>query len=561
MIQTIYYVILVAMKTTRGNLHLEIQTSRKNPVGLLRTTFREEGKIKHQQHGRITGCTLEQLKLLQLAFREKVVPLDDPSAFTILESREWGASKALSELAKQIGLPKILYSRTEPWVQAAMAMIVGRLIFPGSKLSLCHQHRNSGLWKIAGIDDIPDVDAHCYPVMDKLLKRQKSIQKNLAKKHLDSHHMVLYDITSVYFEGDYEESQLVKFGYNRDQKRGKEQVVVGLICNDEGCPVGIEVFAGNTKDESTVLDKIKEVKQDYHLDQVIFVGDRGMVTKSNIEALQDDTDVKIISALTHNDMQNLLTRQVIQPDLFDETLSTEVFDPLAPQKRYCLCRNEGTAIRESQTRERLIELTEQGLQYIAKYKRKTTVEKLGARVGKVLAKYKVGKLIEWSIESADEELSQSHRLVWTLKQEKIASEKQLDGCYVISTDVEKKVMNTQQVIATYKSLSYVEQAFRTMKTTHLHVRPVYHKLDSRIRSHLFLCMLSYYLQWHMRQRLRPLFERDGKHKYREWTVQNVIECLAQITQNKISIGEAIFYRNSTPTKEQQEILTLLGVSV
>jgi len=371
----------------------------------------------------------------------------------------------------------------------------------------------------------------------------------------------LYDITSVYFEGAYEDSQLVRFGYNRDHKKGKEQVVVGLICNDEGCPVGIEVFAGNTKDETTVLDKIKEVKTDYQLEQVIFVGDRGMVTKSNLEALQDDNDIKTISALTHPDMQDLLSRNVIQPDLFDETLSNEVFDPQAPEKRYCLCRNEGTAVRESKTRERLIELTIKGLQTIADYQRKTSVEKLGARVGKVLAKYKVGKFFDWSIESAEEELSHSHRLVWTLKSEKIIAEKRLDGCYIISTDVEPKHMNTRQVVATYKSLNYVEQAFRTMKTTHLHVRPVYHKIDRRIRGHLFLCMLSYYIQWHMRQRLQPLFKAEGENKKREWTIQSVIQCLSQLTRNKISMGEAVFYRNSTPTEEQQEILSLLGVSV
>jgi len=556
-----FYGINVAMKTKHSNIHLEIQTSRKNPVGLLRTSYREKGKIKHKQYGRITGCTLEQLKLLQLSFKERIVPENDADTFTILQSKEWGASKALSELAKQIGLPQILYSRPESWVKSAMAMIVGRLIYPGSKLSLCNQHQNTSLWEILGIDAIPDVDEHCYPVMDKLLKRQKSIQKKLATKHLNNHHMVLYDITSVYFEGEYNDSQIVKFGYNRDRKKGKEQVVVGLICNDDGCPVGIEVFAGNTKDESTVLDKIHEIRQEYHLEQIIFVGDRGMVTKSNLDALHDDKDIKTISALTHNQIQQLVIRNVIQPDLFDETLSTEVFDPETPEKRYCLCRNEGSAKRESQTRERLIELTEQGLQTIADYKRKTTVEKLGARVGKILAKYKIGKFIDWSIESAKEELSNSHKLTWILNTEKITNEQRLDGCYIITSDVDKEVMNTQKVIAAYKSLSYVEQAFRTMKTTHLHVRPVYHKHDSRIQSHLFLCMLSYYLQWHMRQRLQPLFNSDLKNKYRKWTVQAVINCLSQLTRNKIEMEGAVFYRNSEPTIEQQEILTLLGVTV
>lgn len=549
------------MKTSNGNLHLEIQTSRKSPVGILRTTYRENGKIKHEQQGRITGCTLEQLKLLQLAFREKVIPDDDPNAFSIIQSREWGASYALTELAKQIGLPKILYSRTEPWVQAAMAMIVGRLIYPGSKLSLCQQHHNSCLWELCGVSDTPDVDEHCYSVMDKLLKRQKSIQKKLARKHLNTHHMVLYDITSVYFEGAYEDSQLVRFGYNRDQKRGKEQVVVGLICNDEGCPVGIEVFAGNTKDETTVLDKIKEVKQEYHLEQVIFVGDRGMVTKSNLEALQDDDDVKTISALTHGNMQTLIAREVIMPDLFDETLSNEVFDPENPKQRYCLCRNESTAIRESRTRERLLELTNEGLQFIADYKRRTSVEKLGARVGKVLAKYKMGKFINWFIEAGEEQLSNKHRLVWTVNVDKINKEKRLDGCYVIATDVDVKTMNTEQVVSTYKSLGFLEQAFRTMKTTHLHVRPVFHKIDSRIRSHLFICMLSYYLQWHMRERLKPLFASDGEYKYRRWTVQSVIQTLATLTRNQVSLDEAVFYQNSKPTKEQKEILALLEVSL
>lgn len=557
----LFYAIFVAMKTTRGNLHLEIQTSRKNPVGILRTTYRENGKIKHEQHGRIAGCSLEQLKLLQLAFREQVIPADTPEAFSILHSREWGASYALLELSKQIGLPKLLYSRNEPWVQSALAMIIGRLIYPGSKLSLCHQHQTSCLWELCGITDTPIVDEHCYAVMDKLLKRQKSIQKALAKKHLDSHHMVLYDITSVYFEGDYADSELVKFGYNRDQKKGKEQVVVGLICNDEGCPVGIEVFAGNTKDETTVLDKIREVKQDYQLEQVIFVGDRGMVTKTNLDALNDDKDIKTVSALTHGDMQTLLAREVVTLDMFDQQLINEVFDPDDPSRRYCLCRNEATELRTQKTRERLLKLTLESLQTIAHYKRKTTVEKLGARVGKVLAKYKMGKFIHWSIEASDEALSTEHRLVWSIDDEKVAKEARLDGCYVITTDVDVRTMKTQQVVRTYKSLGYVEQAFRTMKTTHLQVRPVFHKTDARIRSHLFLCMLSYYLQWHMRIRLKPLFKADGEYENRRWTVKGVIESLASITRNKVSVGDAIFYRNSKPTTEQQEILNLLGVSL
>jgi transposase len=549
------------MITDHGNLHLEIQTSRKSPAGILRTSFREEGKVKHSQHGRITGCTLDQLKLIQLAFKEKVVPVDDPDAFEITESREYGASRTLADLAYQLELPQMLYSRREPWVNAALAMIIGRIIYPGSKLSLCHQQANSCLWEACGVQGIPDVDEHCYAVMDKLLQRQKAVQKKLAEKHLCSRYMVLYDITSVYFEGAYESSELVTFGYNRDRKRGKEQVVVGLICNDEGCPVGVEVFAGNTKDETTVLDKIREIRNDYGLNEVIFVGDRGMLTKSNLTELRDDDDVKTITALTHGDIQKLLERQVIVPDLFDETLSREVLDPDSPDRRYCLCRNEAMTWRESETRDRLLGLTATGLDKITNYRRKTTPEKLGARVGKVLAKYKTGKFIHWSVEPAEQAVSAEHRLVWARDEDRITREKRLDGCYVICTDVPPALMDTQRVVDTYKDLKHVEQAFRTLKTTDLQMRPVYHKTDDRICSHIFLCMLSYYLEWHLLKRLRPLFEADGQNKDRRWTLRGVIASLAQITRNKVSIGEATFYRNSKPTEEQQKILSLLGTAL
>jgi len=244
------------MQTAHGKLHLEIQTSRKSPVGILRTSFRENGKMKHTQHGRITGCSLQQLKILQLAFREQVIPVDDPAAFKILSSREYGASSSILAIARQLGLHKVRYSRPEPWVSSALAMIVGRLVYAGSKLALCNHHPNTCLWELCGVEDPPDVDVHGYEPMDTLLQRQRAIQKTLARRHLDGGHLVLYDITSVYFEGEYNDSQLVKFGYNRDRKKGHEQVVVGLICNGQGCPVGVEVDAGNTKDETTVIDKM-----------------------------------------------------------------------------------------------------------------------------------------------------------------------------------------------------------------------------------------------------------------------------------------------------------------
>ena len=550
------------MQTAHGNLHLEIQTSRKSAVGILRTTFRENGKMRHTQHGRITGCSLQQLKLLQFAFRERVVPVDDPQAFRILNSREYGASYAILTIAKQLGLHRVLYSRPEPWVNGALAMIVGRLVYAGSKLALCNHHPNTCLWELCGIAEPPDVDTHCYEPMDQLLQRQTAIQRRLARRHLDGGHVVLYDITSVYFEGEYKDSELVAFGYNRDGKKGYEQIVVGLICTAQGCPVGVEVYAGNTKDETTVIDKVHEIKANYGIEKIIFVGDRGMITRSNIEALKDEEDLQTIGALTHGEMRTLLKEKVITLDLFDERNIHEVTDPAEPTRRYCLCRNPQTAQRESQTRQRLLDLTATVLAEIAAYKRATTVENLGARVAKTLAKYKMGKFIRWSIDADKEKAtSRKHRLEWSIDADKVAQEKRFDGCYIVTSDVDKEQMNTVEVVHAYKSLTFVERAFRNLKTVQLEIRPVYHKNDERIRSHVFLCMLAYYLQWHMEQRLASLFETDGKGQERRWTFRGVIDCLAQITRNRVTVNGAEFYQNSTPTPEQEEILSLLQVTM
>ncbi|QQO52946.1 MAG: IS1634 family transposase [Thiohalocapsa sp. PB-PSB1] len=550
------------MHTAHGNLHLEIQTSRKSPVGIVRTTFRENGKMRHTQHGRITGCSLEQLKLLQLAFREQVVPIDDPQAFHILNSKEYGASYAILTIARQLGLHRVLYSHPEPWVNGALAMIVGRLIHAGSKLALCNHHPNTCLWELCGIAEPPDVDTHCYEPMDRLLQRQKAIQRNLTRRHLKDGHLVLYDITSIYFEGEYKDSELVRFGYNRDGKKGHEQIVVGLICTAQGCPVGVEVFAGNTKDETTVIDKVHEIKVDYGIEKIVFVGDRGMLTHSNIASLKDEKDLQTISALTHGEMRNLLNKQVIAMDLFDERSICEVTDPAEPMRRYCLCRNPQTAHNEHDTRKRLLKLTTDALADIAAYKRAATVETLGARVGKILAKYKVGKFIQWSIDAdPDRAKSSQHRLVWSIDMDKVAEEQQFDGCYIIASDVDQDAMNTLEVVNAYKSLTFVERAFRSLKTVQLEIRPVYHKTDERIRSHVFLCMLSYYLQWHMEQRLAPLFAADGQGSERRWTFHGVIECLAQITRNRVAVNGVEFDQNSMLTPEQEEILGLLQIAM
>lgn len=544
---------IVAILKPIPPVHFEIQTHRANPVGLLRSSFRAGGKIKHTNHGRITGLPLDQLKLIQAAFRGEVVPKGSPQAFHTLNSREYGASYALLRLAKELELDRALYSRNEPWVQDCLAMIVGRVVYAGSKLALSHQWKNTALWELCGVEGPVDVEEHCYLPMDRLLQRQGAIQRTLASKHLQNGHLVLYDITSTYFEGAYLESQIVLFGYNRDGKKGHEQVVLGLLCNAEGCPVGVEVFAGNTQDASTVLAKIQELRRDYGLKDVTFVGDRGMVTQANAEELKQVEGVHTISALTHRQIVELVGRKVIQAELFDQQRIVEVIDPEKPEQRYCLCRNPQTEGRERATRQRLLDRTREALDKIVARKKKGSTEKLSAQVGKILARYKMGKFVEWQI--------QVGRLEWQFKETHIEQEKLFDGCYIVSATVPQEQLNPDEVVRTYKSLGVVEQAFRNLKTVSLEIRPVYHKKDDRIRSHVFLCVLAFYLQWHLQRRLEPLFEADGEGKNREWTVENVIERLMGIRKERVKVAGVEFDQVSQADPEQQRILALMKVKL
>jgi hypothetical protein len=532
--------------------HLEIQQQRAKPYGLIRSSYREHGKVKHFNHGRLSGLSLEQLKLLQAAFRGEVVPKAAPEALQLRCSKEYGASAALLALAKQLGLDRALYSRpSEPWVADVLAMIVGRVLYAGSKLALSHEAPNTALWELCGTQGPVDVERHCYEPMDRLLARQPAIQRTLAQKHLQNGHLVLYDITSSYFEGAYEDSELVCFGYNRDAKRGHEQMVIALLCSEQGCPVGVEVLAGNTADATTVSDKVAELQQRYGLKELIFVGDRGMITRANADKLQGVEGLCTISALTHRQIVSLLERKIIQPELFDETQIVEVLDPEAPRRRYCLCRNPQTAAREANTRAALMAKTGQLLDKLAAAKRKASPERLGVRVGKILQRYKMGKLVRWRIEAG--------HLQWHWDQEKLAAEQRFDGCYIVSADVPPEQMAKAELVAAYKKLALVETAFRNLKTVQLEVRPVYHKLDDRIRSHVFLCTLAYYLQWHLTQRLQPLFAADGRHKHRQWTLQSVLHRLGAIRREKVALGGVEFEQVTAPEADQEEILRLLQV--
>jgi transposase len=552
------------MRTKEGQVHLEIQTSSKKPVGILRTSYwdKEAKKCKHRQIGRIKNKSVDELRLIQASFRGDVVPVGSPDITQNIRSRELGASREILSLMKRLNLHKTIYSRNEPWVQHVLAMIAGRLIYQDSKLALCNMWKNTCLWELCGVEGKPQVQKHCYSPMDELLKRQKSIQQKLAKKHLaqnEAETIILYDITSTYFEGEYEESNIVTYGYNRDRKRGTKQVVIGLICTAEGCPIGVEVFKGNTKDETTVVDKINEIRELYGIQKCTFVGDRGMLSAKNLERFKDDPDLFTITALTHGNMKGLLENKTIQLELFDENNIIEVQDLTDPTLRYCLCKNPHSAAKETATRKRLLELSENALKEIADYKRKCTVETLGARVGRVLQKYKMAKFINWHIEAGKDGETKSceHKLVWTLDETKISREQKLDGCYVITTNLPPEIKTTEEVVQSYKNLGNIERAFRNIKTVTLEMRPIHHKMDHRIEAHIFICMLAYYVQWHMHRAFEPLYQSDGQGANRSLTFNNLIEELKSIRSNTMRTKNMEYECPTVPNESQARTINLL----
>jgi transposase len=534
------------MQRKSNSFHLDIQTHRKNPYGLLRNSYREGGKVKKETICRFTGLSLEQLRAMQAAIQGKTILKDE---FKIVQSREYGASFACVALMKELGLHTDIYSRaSEEWVQSCLAMVAGRLVYAGSKLSLSHCASYSALWETCGVDGPIDVDAHCYAAMDELLQRQGAIQQKLARKRLPDGTLVLYDITSSYMEGEYEDSDLVEFGYNRDKKRGHEQIVISLLCDKGGCPVAVEVFKGSTKDETTVLDKIDEIRGKYGLEKVIFVGDRGMVTQAKYEKIDHDA-VKVISALTHNAIRMLLEKGAVQLGMFDEKNVVEVIEG---EVRYCLCKNPDMAAKESGARQALLKKTAEELDKIVASTRKTKYSK-EVRAGKVVNKFKMGKFVIFE--------GEGDSLEYKLDEAKIAQEARLDGCYIVYTDVPPEDMSAVETVRNYKSLMRVEQAFRNMKTVRLEIRPVYHKTDDRIRCHVFICMLAYYVMWHMNQRLQPFFDSDGVGKARKYTFDYVIEALKCIRKETVEVCGATSSVITTPTSEQARILQFLNISL
>uniref|UniRef100_A0A832EDX1 IS1634 family transposase n=1 Tax=Desulfacinum infernum TaxID=35837 RepID=A0A832EDX1_9BACT len=475
-----------------------------------------------------------------------------------------------------------------------LAMIVSRIIAPASKLATARGlSLESATTSLPHLLELGDVDEDAlYGALDWLLSQQKRIEDALASRHLQDGSLVLYDVTSTYFEGT--TCPLAHIGYNRDQKKGKRQIVIGLLCSAEGCPICVEVFDGNVADPQTLKSQILKVRERFGLERVIFVGDRGMITEARLrEDIMSREGLDWITALRAPSIKKLVQDKAIQVTLFDTVNMAEVSHPDYPGQRLIVCRNPLLARQRAHKRLALLEATETQLERVRQAtlrdkRRLKGKDKIALRVGKIIDKYKVAKHFKIHIDDDSFHFERDA--------DSIAQEAALDGLYVIRTSVPKAAMEADQVVRAYKDLSQVEQAFRSLKTIDLQIRPIFHRLSDRVRAHVFLCFLAYYVVWHMRRLLAPvLFDDDDPAAAEEarkdpvapalrsasaerkaqskrtaeglpvHSFQSLMEHLGTLCLNTIRVthtkGTDEFTRVTSPTKVQQKALELLGVSL
>lgn len=481
------------------------------PAILLRESYRQNGKVKTRTLANLSHLHPSKIQALRLALAGSLStqPLPLPDSFAVSRSLPHGHVAAVLGCLRSLQLDSILDPAPSRQRDLVIAMIVTRILEPASKLATARGlHADTLHHSLGEVLDLDSADeAELYRAMDWLLPRQDRIEQELAKRQLGNGGLVLYDLTSTYFEGRH--CPLGKLGHSRDDKSGKLQIVFGLLTNAQGCPVAVEVLAGNTADPTTVASQVSKLRQRFGLSQVVLVGDRGMITSARIrQDLSAAHGLEWISALRANQIQKLAASGHLQMSLFDRTDLVEIAHPDFPGERLMACFNPLLAEERSRKRPDLLAATEKQLDKIVAATRRARrplrgKQNIGLRAGRILNHYKMGKHFQLHIE--DDSFS------YERKTANIEREKSLDGIYVIRTSVNQQVLSSQQVVASYKSLSGVERAFRSLKTVDLHVRPIHHRLPDRVRAHILLCMLAYYVEWHMRQRLAPiLFDDDDK---------------------------------------------------
>jgi hypothetical protein len=571
-------------------MYVDVVPNRNSPPAiLLREAWRDGKTVRKRTLANLSHWPPHQVEALRRLLRgETLLPADE--AFSILRSLPHGHVAATLGTLRQLGLERLLASQPSRSRDLVVAMIVARILEPRSKLATARglDPETSTLAQALNLDHADEDEL--YSALDWLLARQPKIETALARRHLDDRTLVLYDVTSTYFEG--RTCPLGRLGHSRDGRRDRLQIVFGLLTNAQGCPVAVEVFPGNTADPSTLAPQIQKLQGRFGLQRLVLVGDRGLITEARIREDLRPHDLQWITALRAPAVRKLVEAGSLQLSLFDQQDLAEISDPAYPGERLVVCKNPLLADERARKREALLEATERELDKIVDATRRSRnplrgAARIGTRVGKVLGRFKVGKHFELHI--AETSFHYQRRLA------DIAQESALDGVYVIRTSVAASQLGAAQVVDTYKQLSACERAFRSLKSVDLKVRPIYHRLADRVRAHVFLCLLAYYVEWHLRRRLAPLLFDDedpaaGKALRRSvvaparrspkaedkaatrttadglpvFSFQGLLQDLATLCKNTVvaHLPDAVAFEQYTlPTEVQQRAFDLLGVKV
>jgi len=465
---------------------------------LLRRSYREDGKVKNETLGNLSHLPEPLIEIIRRSLQgETFVPLGQ--AFEVTGSLAHGHVHAVELAMQRLDFASLLGSKSSPERERVLAMVAARIVAPHTKLATTRWWHTTTLATDFGVADANEDDL--YAAMDWLLARQDAIQKKLAARHLSAGGLVLYDLSSSYFEGT--TCPLARLGHNRDGKKGLLQVNYGRLTDARGCPVAVSVHEGNVADSSTFLPEVQRLRESFGVGQLVMVGDRGMISSKAIDELRETQGIDWITALKSASIRTLVEQGQLQLGLFDERSLMEIASPEYPGERLVACRNPQLAALRAHKRQDLLAATEKNLQQIkdrVDAGRLKGADAIGLRVGKVVNQYKVAKHFELQISDASFSFTRRH--------EAIAAEAALDGIYIIRTSVEAARMEAAECVRNYKALANVERAFRSLKTMDLKVRPIHHRTADRVRAHILLCMLAYYVEWHMREAWRELMFAD-----------------------------------------------------
>jgi len=482
-------------------MYIDVVPNRNSPPAiLLREAWREGNKTHKRTLANLSDWPGEKIEIFRRMLRDEAL-VSPQDLLTTEKSLAHGHVEAILKMINRLKLDQVISSVPCRERDLVLAMIVQRLIDPCSKLATTRQWHSTTLAEEMGVADATEDDL--YAAMDWLLERQERIEKKLAARHLDQGGLVLYDVSSSFYEGH--TCPLAQFGHDRDGKTGLPIIVYGVMTNGQGCPVAVSVYAGNTGDPTTVGDQIEKLGEMFGLERVIFVGDRGMLTQPQIDKLKQHAGMGWITALTSTAIRELVDEGALQLSFLDEKNLAEITSPAYPGERLMVCHNPVLEDRRQRKREALLQATEKSLnkisQEVARRKKKPlTAAEIGVKVGKVLGRYKMGKHFECTIGEGS--------FTWSRRAQSIAQEQMLDGIYVLRTSEPAERLSAQETVRSYKSLAEVERAFRCLKGIDLLVRPIRHRTADRVPAHIFLCVLAYYVEWHLRQAWAPLLFED-----------------------------------------------------